>query len=189
MSGFGQGFITGTLFGLNSNNKAIQQHKEYVRENEHKIRIFKEYLDAAKLTFDAAYAGAFDNCKVAILDYDVDPDKRYLYLYKNKKDINAHWENFQYKGSNNYEYENITKIPPVIKKLNGPFDELKIYLMPNESNNEMVHYSFSSKIKPIKAKIWITKGNQIFKNVKNKPDIIKMLRGGEILETHIKFIV
>jgi len=189
MSGFGQGFITGTLFGLNNNRVTIEKHKEYVRENESKIRIFKEYLDTAKLSFNTAYAGAFDNCKVAILDFDDDPDKRYLYLYKNKTNINAQWENLQFLGGNKYQYENLETIPPVTKKYKAPFNGSKLFLFPNESDNEMVHYSFSSKKKPIKAIIWITFGNTIFKNTKAKPNILDMLNKGEILPEHIKFIV
>ena len=189
MSGFGQGFITGTLLGLNNNRVAIEKHKEYVRENESKIRIFKEYLDTAKLSFNAAYANTFDNCKVAILDYDDDPDKRYLYLYKNKTDINTQLINYQFLGSNNYQYENLMKIPPVTKVYNAPFNGAELHLYPNESDNEMVHYSFSSKKKPIKAQVWITLGNGIFKNTKSKPDILDMLNKGELLPEHIRFIV
>ena len=144
MSGFGQGFITGTLFGLNNNRVAIEKHKEYVRENENKLRLFKEHLSMAGLSFNAAYASAFNNCKVVILDNDKDPNKRYLYLYKNKTDINNQWENFKFKGSNKYEYENFNTPIPHVSKIYAPLKGVKLYLIPNKLNADMSHYYLTS---------------------------------------------
>jgi hypothetical protein len=191
MSGFGKGFIVGTLFGLNNNQAALEQHKEYVRENESKLRLFKEHLSMAGLSFNAAYASAFDNCKVAILDNDKDPDKRYLYLYKNKTDINNQWENLKFKGSNKYEYENFKVAIPYITTLFAPMKGLRLYLIPNKSNADMSHYYFSPKDEPFECNVWITFSNKIFKNadVAAKPDILDMLNKGQLLPEHIRFIV
>ena len=191
MSGFNQGFIVGTLFGLNNNQAVIEKHKEYVRENEKKLRLFKEQLSMLGLSFNSVYASAFGNCKVAILDYDKDPNKRYLYLYKNKTDINGQWDNFKFKGSNIYKYEDFTAPIPYVNSVSSPIKGLELYLIPNKSIADMAHYYFSPKNEPFKCKVWITTGNIIFKNVpiKYKPNILDMLNKGEILPEHIKFIV
>ena len=191
MSGFGKGFIVGTLFGLNNNQAVIEKHKEYVCENESKLRLFKEHLSMAGLSFNAAYASAFDNCKVAILDNDKDLNKRYLYLYKNKTDINNQWENFKFKGSNNYDYENFKVAIPYVTSLFAPMKGLRLYLIPNKSDADMSHYYFSPKDEPFECNVWITFSNKIFKNadVAAKPDILDMLDKGQLLPEHIRFIV